>query len=127
MVNSVWTYARFCYLECIIDNELSMLPEYKAIYRKVEQKVFMLGKLRYIIDKKKSSFLDQKQAIMPYCDYVGFVLISCNIGCKREFQILQDNALRLYLTYKLLIMLLLKTFIVNRIYRVLNKEVDFNY
>ena len=28
----------FCYLGCIIDKELTMIPHYKAVYRCVEQK-----------------------------------------------------------------------------------------
>ena len=37
----------FCYLGCILDDELTMVPEYKAVYTRVEHKVFLLGKLRY--------------------------------------------------------------------------------
>ena len=42
--------SHFCYLGAIIDNEMTMTPEYKAVYRKVKQKVFMLGKLLYFLD-----------------------------------------------------------------------------
>ena len=31
-----------------------MVPECKAVYRRVEHKVFMLDKLRYFIDKQVS-------------------------------------------------------------------------
>ena len=33
----------FCYLGCVIDSGLTMLPAFKDIYRKVEQKVYMLN------------------------------------------------------------------------------------
>ena len=90
----------FCYLGCIIDNELTMIPQFKAVYRRVEQKVFMLCKLRYLVDKK-SATLVYKQAILPYIDYTSFILLSCNVGRRREIQTLQNNALRLCLRYKL--------------------------
>ena len=90
----------FCYLGCIIDTELTMLPALKHIYRKVEQKIYMLGKLRYLVDKK-SAVLIYKQTILPYLDYIGFVLLSCNIGARRSLQVLQNNALRICLHYRL--------------------------
>ena len=77
-----------------------MLPQYKAVYRRVERKVFMLSKLRYLIDKK-SATLVYKQAILPYIDYVGFILLVCNMGRRRDIQKLQNHALRLCLRYKL--------------------------
>ena len=90
----------FCYLGCIIDNDLTMLPQYKAIYRRVEQKIYMLCKLRYLLDKH-STLLVYKQAILPYIDYVSFVLVSCNIGKRKDLQILQNNVLRICLRYRL--------------------------
>ena len=89
---------RFCYLGCIIDNELTMIPKYKAVYRRVEHKIFMLGKLRYFIDKK-AALLVYKQAILPFLDYAAFVLLSCGKGYKKDLQILQNNALRICLRY----------------------------
>ena len=60
----------------------------------------MLGKLRYLVDTKLA-LLIYKQTILPYLDYVGFVLLSCNIGDRRLLQTLQNNALRLCLHYHL--------------------------
>ena len=60
----------------------------------------MLGKLRYLVDKK-SAVLIYKQTILPHLDYIGFVLLSCNIGARKSIQILQNNALRLCLHYRL--------------------------
>ena len=89
-----------CYLGCIIDNELTMIPQYKAVYRRVEQKVFMLGKLPYLVDKK-SAILVYKQDILPYIDYGSFIILACNIGRRRDIQTLQNDALRLRMRYKL--------------------------
>ena len=60
----------------------------------------MLGKLRYIVDKR-SALLIYKQTILPFLDYVGFILLSCNIGLRRDIQKLQNAALRLCLRYRL--------------------------
>ena len=90
----------FSYLGCIIDNELTTMPEYKAVYRRIEHKIFLLSKLRYFIDKR-AALLVYKQAILPYVDYAGFMLTSCNLGCKRDLQILQNNALRTCLRYRM--------------------------
>ena len=49
---------------------------------------------------KKSALLVYKQTILLFLDCVGFVLL-CNIGMRRELQILQNNALRLCLRYHL--------------------------
>ena len=101
MGNSIISFVEhFCYLGCIIDSELSVVPALKDVYRKVEQKVYMLGKLRYLVDKK-SAVLIYKQTILPYLDYIGFVLISGNIGARKSLQTLQNNALRLCLRYRL--------------------------
>ena len=63
-----------CYLGCIIDNELTMVPEYKSVYRRIEHKVFLLGKLKYFIDSR-AVLLVYKQTILPFLNYAGFVLL----------------------------------------------------
>ena len=99
--NSIISFVEnFCYLGCIIHSGLTMSPALKDAYRKVEQKIYMLGKLRYLVDKK-SAVLTYKQTVLPYLDYVGFVLLSCNVGARNSLQTLQNNALRLCLHYRL--------------------------
>ena len=100
--NSTISFVKnFCYLGCIIDSELTMVPALKDVYRKVEQKIYMLGKLRYLVDKK-TAVLIYKQTILPHLDYIGFVLLSGNIGARKSLQTLQNNALRLCLRYRLI-------------------------
>ena len=77
-----------------------MFHEYKAVYHKVEQKVFMLGKLRYFVDKK-TAVLIHKQVVLPYLDSAGFLTLSCNVGHRKDLQILRNNALRICLRYRL--------------------------
>ena len=60
----------------------------------------MLCKLRYLIDKPTATLV-YKQATLPYIDYAGFTLLSCNIGRRRELQKLQNHALKLRLRYNL--------------------------
>ena len=90
----------YCYLGCVINEELTISNEYKAVYRKAERKVYMLGKLRYYVDKG-TALLIYKQAVLPYFDYGGFLLVSCNQGQRKDLQTLQNNALRICLRYKL--------------------------
>ena len=75
-----------------------MVPEYKYVYRRIKHKIFLLSKLRYFIDRR-AALLVYKQAILPYLDYAGFVLLSCGKGNKKDLQILQNNALRICLRY----------------------------
>ena len=46
----------YCYLGCTLDEDLIVANEFKAVYRKAERKVYMLGKLRYFVEKKYCSF-----------------------------------------------------------------------
>ena len=86
--------------EAKLNDELTLANEYKAVYRKAERKVYTLGKLRYFVDKK-TALLIYKQAVLPYFDYGGFLLVSCNMGQKNDLQVLQNNALRICLKYRL--------------------------
>ena len=80
----------FSFLGCIIDNEMITVPGYKAVYRGVEHKIFMLGKLRDFVDRR-AALLVYKQAVLPFLDYAGFVLLSCGKGCKKDMQTLEAN------------------------------------
>ena len=78
---------------------LTLDSEYKAVYRKAERKVYMLGRLRYYVDSK-TALLIYKQAVLPYFDYVFLIsLLYC--WSQKDLQVLQNNALRICLRYKL--------------------------
>ena len=62
----------------------------------MEQKIFMLCKLLYFLDKN-SKLLVYKQAILPCVDYVSFIQLSCNLGMHKDLLKLQNNVLRLIL------------------------------
>ena len=90
----------YCYLGYVMNDELTLVNEYKALYRKVERKVYMLGKLRYFIDKVTALTI-YKQAVLPFLDYSGFLLVSATRKQIKDLQTLQNNALRICLRYNL--------------------------
>ena len=48
-----------------------------------------------------SAILMYKQAVLPSFDYGGFLLVSCDKSQKKDLQVLQNNALRISLRYRL--------------------------
>ena len=83
----------FNYLGVVIDDQLCFNSYYHAVKRKVENKIFVLSKIRKYVDSK-TALLIYKQAILPLVEYAGFVLVSCSIRQRYELQVLQNNALR---------------------------------
>ena len=73
-------------------------PLYKHVCRLVEQKLFMLRKIRRHITNFAAISL-YKQMILPLFDYSAFLLLSCNIGQKKELQCLQNSCIRTCLLY----------------------------
>ena len=65
----------------------------KDVKKKISQKIFLLRKIRKYITLE-SAVLIYKQAILPFFDYAGFLLISLGIEDKKDLQILQNDALR---------------------------------
>ena len=89
---------RFSYLGIILDDELLLEPLYKHVCRQVEQKLFMLRKIRRNITTNAAITL-YKQMILPLFDYSGFLLLACNLGQKRELQRIQNSCIRTCLLY----------------------------
>ena len=77
-----------------------MIPAFKDLYRKVEQKNNMLGKIRHLLDKK-SATLVYKQTVLLFLDYIGFIMLSCTVGMRRDLKKLQNDALRMCLRFRL--------------------------
>ena len=90
---SVKFVKQYNYLGIVLDAELSLIPMYKNIHKRVIDKVFMLKKLRKYLTYK-SSVQIYKQTILPIFDYAGFLLLACNKDRKNEFQIIQNDVLR---------------------------------
>ena len=89
---------RFSYLGIVLDSEMLLEPLYKNVCRQVEQKLFMLRKIRRNINNFGAISL-YKQMILPLFDYSGFLLLSCNLGQKRELQRIQNSCIRTCLLY----------------------------
>ena len=84
---------KFTYLGIIIDNTMSLRPFLCDTKKKINNKIFLLRKIRrYITDE--SALLIYNQTILPFFDYSRFMCICLNIGDKRDLQIMQNDALR---------------------------------
>ena len=94
----------FNYLGVTKDAQLTFTPYYNLVKRRMENKIFVLSKIRKYIDNR-TAVLIYKQAILPLVEYAGFVLGSCTIGQRYDLQVLQNNALRLCKRYRLLDMI----------------------
>ena len=91
----------FNYLGVILDDHLTFNSYYNMVKRRMENKIFVLSKIRKYVDNK-TALLIYKQAVLPLVEYAGFVLISCTIGQRYDLQVLQNNALRMCKRYRLL-------------------------
>ena len=99
--NCIQTVNTFNYLGVILDTQLTFTPYYNMVKRRMENKIFVLSKIRKYIDNK-TALLVYKQAVLPLVEYAGFVLVSCTIGQQHDLQVLQNNALQLCKRYRLL-------------------------
>ena len=91
----------FNYLGVTIDDKLTFTPYYNLVKPRMENKIFVMSKIRKYIDNR-TAILINKQAVLPSVEYPGFVLVSCAVGQRYEIQVLQNNASRLYKQYGLL-------------------------
>ena len=99
--NNIQFVNTFNYLGVTLDDQLTFTPYYNMVKRRMENKIFVLSKIRKYVDNK-TALLIYKQAVLPLVEYAGFVLISCTIGQRYDLQVLQNNALRLCKRYRLL-------------------------
>ena len=99
--NIIQFVSTFNYLGVLIDDQITFTPYFNLVKRKVENKIFVLSKIRKYVDNR-TSLLIYKQTVLPLVEYVGFVLISCTAGQMYELQVLQNNALCLSKRYHLL-------------------------
>ena len=85
---------QYNYLGLMLDNEMTLVPLLKNIKKHVNNKIFMLRKLRKYLTKEAAISV-YEQTILPILDYAGFfLLISLNNGDKLDFQVIQYDALR---------------------------------
>ena len=84
---------KYKYLGTIIDKEMSLSYLLTDVKKSVLSKLFTLRKIRMYITEKCALSI-YKQAILPFFDYVGFMLISCNKSDRSDLQVIQNDALR---------------------------------
>ena len=82
------------YLGIKLDNITSLSPLIKNIKKRISNKIFMLRKIRQFLTFQ-ASVLVYKQTILPIIDYAGFLLIACKKEDKSDFQVLQNDVLRI--------------------------------
>ena len=91
----------FNYLGVIIDKQLTFTPYYNLVKRRMENKIFIMFKIRRYINSNTATLI-YKQAVLPLVEYAGFILASCTQAQRYDLQVLQNNALRLCKGYRLL-------------------------
>ena len=64
----------FNYLGVIIDDQLAFTPYFNLVKRKVENKIFVMSKIRKYVDNRTATLI-YKQAVLPLVEYAGLVLI----------------------------------------------------
>ena len=85
--------SQYNYLGIMLDGELSLIPLYKNLEKRLVNKVFMLRKLRKYLTYKAAVQI-YKQTFLPIIDYPGSILMTCNRDKKSDLQIIQNDVLR---------------------------------
>ena len=82
------------YLGIILDTTMSMVPQMKSVKKRLNNKVYMLKKIRKYLTFD-AAVIVYKQTILPIIDYSRFLLLSCNQGDIEELQVIQNDILRI--------------------------------
>ena len=83
------------YLSVIHDTNMTLCPLLKKVKGIVNSKIYSLAKIRSTINMKYALTI-YKQTILPLLDYKGFMILSANVSDKNDLQVLQNNALHIY-------------------------------
>ena len=78
----------------VFDSEMTLEPFFKMIIKKVNNRVYNLRKIRKYITFDIAVQI-YKQTILPYFHYGGFLCISLTNEKKNDFQIIQNDILRI--------------------------------
>ena len=91
--------SQYNYLGVILDSKMTLKPFYNQVKKTVYSKLLAFRKIRNYLTEYTAIML-YKQMILPFIEYAGFMLVSCNIENRRELQKCQNDALRLCLRIK---------------------------
>ena len=79
---------------------MNMRPFFNHVKKLVYSKLFAFRKIRSYLMEHASVML-YKHMILPFIEYAGFVIMSCNIEDRREIHHWQNEALRLCIFKKI--------------------------
>ena len=86
--------SHYQYLGVILDECLTMKPNYNAIFKKFSYKIFRFAKLKKFLNTD-TRIIVYKQTILPLAEYVSFVMCLSNNHEVDKLQKLQNSALRM--------------------------------
>lgn len=87
---------QFKYLGILLDNKLKFIVQLKATLSSVNQKVYLLQKIRRSINTNTAVLLF-KTMVLPYLEFSNSFLIGCNQREKNKMQRLQNKGLKVAL------------------------------
>ena len=87
---------QYNYLGVVLDDSMSLKPNFNSIYKKFSHKIYQFGKIRKYIDSP-TRILVYKQTILPLVEYVSFMLYLNTAREVEKLQKLQNRCLRLCL------------------------------
>ena len=74
---------------------MNLRPLFVHVKKDVYVKIFSLLKFRFFLTEHAAIML-YKHTILPFLEYAGFMLTACSIENRRDLQICQNNALRIF-------------------------------
>ena len=78
----IYRCQQYNYLGVLLDECMTLRPNFNCIYKKFSHKIYQFGKIRKYIDVP-TRVLVYKQTILPLVDYVSFMLMLKNYrNCK---------------------------------------------
>ena len=87
---------QYNYLGVLLDECMTLVPNFNSIFKKYSYKIFQFGKIRRYLDIQ-TRILVYKQTIMPLVEYVSFMLYLNNVKETEKLQKLQNRCLRMCL------------------------------
>ena len=73
---------------------MTLKPFFNHVKKNVYSKIFSFSKIRKYLMEPDAIML-YKHTILPFLEYAGFMLVSCNIEDRKELQKCQNDCLRI--------------------------------
>ena len=90
---------KYVYLGVDVDSNLTFEPFIKSTIQKVNYKLYLFGKIRYLLTFA-AAVLVYKQMILPFFDYLDIILDSCPKFYVEKLQQLQFRGIKIIFQYK---------------------------